>query len=90
MGYKWAGVDHKNAEFIRHDPVYTSTNKKKLPPVSSNMIDGLWCPLKIFLHQHRGVPQHRYRYLVAEYEWRRNGQGSDLFLDLILIFKIVY
>ena len=36
MGYKWAGVDHKSGEFIRHDPIYTSTNKKKLLPVSSN------------------------------------------------------
>ena len=82
MGYKWAGVDHKSGEFIRHDPIYTPTNKKKLLPVSSNMIDGLWGPLKEFFHQHRGVPHQRYPLLAAEFEWRHNAQGSDLFRRL--------
>ena len=28
MGYKWAGVDNKNAEFFRSNPIYTSTRKQ--------------------------------------------------------------
>ena len=72
------------------DVVCVRTNKKELLRVSSNMIDGLWGPLKEFFHQHRGVPHQRYPLLAAEFEWRHNAQGSDLFLDLIRIFKIVY
>ena len=54
------------------------------------MIDGLWTHVKDFLRQHRGVPRQRWPFLAAEFEWRHNAQGTDLFLDLIKIFKIVY
>ena len=90
MGYQWAGVDHKNAEFLRHDPIHTSTGKKKLLPVSSNIIDGLWTHVKEFFLHHRAVQHQRYPFLPPEFEWRHNAQGTDLFLDPIKMFKIVY
>ena len=58
----------------------------RLLMVSSNMIDGLWTPFKEFMFKHRGVHRSKYPNLASEYEWRHNGQGTDLYKDLLRIW----
>ena len=90
MGYKRAGADNQNHEFLGYDPIHTSTGKKKTLKVSSNVIDGQWTPLKEFMSKHHGVHRCKYPLLAAEFDWRHNNQGTVLCKGLLRIWRIAH